>query len=169
MTARFRVEPLGPGHDRAAFRSGVPALDRYLHELAMQDMRRRIASAFVALVDPGAEIAGFYTIAATGLPITDLPEAITRRLPRYPTLPAIRLGRLAVARDWQGHKLGAALLIDALRRCQRSGIAAFAMVVDAKDESAAAFYRHHGFLPLADASLHLFLPIASAERLLGGA
>jgi hypothetical protein len=35
--------------------------------------------------------------------------------------------------------------------------------VDAKDEAAAAFYRHHGFIALPDASLTLFLPLATVR------
>ena len=39
--------------------------------------------------------------------------------------------------------------------------AAFALMADAKDESAVAFYLHHGFIALPDSPLKLFLPLAS--------
>ena len=37
------------------------------------------------------------------------------------------------------------MLVDAARRVIDSGIAAFALIVDAKDEDAVTFHRHHGF------------------------
>jgi predicted GNAT family N-acyltransferase len=56
------------------------------------------------------------------------------------------MGRLAVERDFKGQGLGGALLADALHRATPSEMAGFALVVDAKDEAAAAFYSHHGFI-----------------------
>ena len=90
-------------------------------------------------------MAGNYTLAAGGVPLTDLPEALTKRLPRYPSVPVARVGRLAVDRAIHGQKLGGALLADAAVRATRSKVAVFALVVDAKDDPAEAFYRHHGF------------------------
>jgi hypothetical protein len=52
-------------------------------------------------------------------------------------------------------------LADALDRSVRSEIAAYALMVDAKDRSAAAFYRHHGFIALPDSPTTLFLPLAT--------
>ena len=80
----------------------------------------------------------------------------------YPTVPAVRMGRLAVDQAFQGQGLGGALLADALTRAARSEIAAFALVVDAKDEAATAFYRHHGFISLPYSPQTLFLPLATA-------
>ncbi len=75
------------------------------------------------------------------------------------------MGRLAVDQDFKGQGLGSALLADALDRAARSEIAAFALMVDAKDDVAAAFYRHHGFITLPDTSLTLFLPLSSVTQL----
>lgn len=154
----FVLQPLNKGHDRAAFDSDSPPLDRYLREQATQDVRRRVAACFVALATP-VRIAGYYTLASASLLLAELPAHTSKKLPRYPTVPAIRMGRLAVDRAFKGRGLGAALLADALARAARSEIAAFAMMVDAKDERAAAFYRHHGFLTLPDSPLTLFLPL----------
>ena len=162
----FRIERLSEGHDRSRFDSGVPALDGYLRSQAGQDVRRRVASCFV-LLDAAGQFAGFYTLAAASVVPADLPEDVVRRLPRYPSLPAYRIGRLAVDKGRHGQKLGAALLVDALRRALRAEAAAVAMLVDAKDEAAGAFYRHHGFLALADQPLALFLPLATAAKLVG--
>jgi GNAT superfamily N-acetyltransferase len=148
----YRIEPLAK-QDRTTFASGSDDLDRYLPEQASQDVRRRVASCFVAVADD--QIAGFYTIAATSLVLDLIPSDRARRLPRYPTIPAVLLGRLAVATAHQGKRLGGALVADALLRATRADIMAYAMIVDAKDESAARFYEHLGFERLADARTRL--------------
>jgi GNAT superfamily N-acetyltransferase len=164
VTGSFLIEPLGPGHDRAGFTSGVAPLDRYLREQATQDVRRRAAACYVALEAPGARIAGYYTLAAGGIPLTDLPESLTKRLPRYPSVPVARLGRLAVDQAYRGRKLGSALLWDAGMRALRSEVAVFALVVDAKDEQAEAFSRHHGFVPFGSRPMQLVLPLATFAK-----
>ena len=162
----FRIERLAERHDRSGFNSGVLALDAYLHTQVGQDVRRRVASCFVAL-DRAGLVAGYYTLAAASLVPSDLSGDVARRLPRYPSLPAYRIGRLAVHLSVRGQKLGAALLADALQRALRAEAAAVAMLVDAKDDQASAFYRHHGFLSLTNRPLTLFLPLATAAKLLG--
>ena len=163
----FAVEALERRHDRSRFACGSAPLDRYIRELASQDVRRRTARVFVAVPDGGgAAAAGFYTLSAVSIARGDLPEAAARRLPRYP-VPAALLGRLAVDRGYGGRGLGASLLADALRRVARAGetVAVYAMVVDAKDERAQAFYERFGFVRLPDAGRRLFLPMAAAARL----
>ena len=122
-----------------------------------------MAACFVALAD-GQRIAGYYTLASASLLLTHLPASTGKKLPRYPTVPTVRMGRLAVDQSFKGQGLGGALLADALARAARPEIAAFAMMVDAKDETAAAFYQHHGFIALPDSPLTLFLPLATALR-----
>jgi GNAT superfamily N-acetyltransferase len=145
VTAPFCIEVLGPAHARDGFSCGVEPLDHYLVHQASQDARRRVSTCYVAVEVSSGKIAGYYTLAAGGVPLTDLPEALTKRLPRYPSVPVARVGRLAVDQTFQGHKLGGALLADAAMRATRSEVAVFALVVDAKTDAAAAFYRHHGF------------------------
>ncbi len=145
MTLAFRVEVLGTGHARDGFSCGVAALDIYFARQATQDVRRRASACYVAVEVNSGKVAGYYTLAAGGVPLTDLPEAMTKRLPRYPSVPVARVGRLAVDQAFHGQKLGGALLADAAVRAARSEVAVFALVVDAKDEAAVAFYRHHGF------------------------
>jgi ribosomal protein S18 acetylase RimI-like enzyme len=139
----FTIAPL-VDQDRTAFDSGSEPLDRYFRNQATQDIRRRIAACYVAQDEAGA-VSGFYTLSAADVAVTDLPPSVTKKLPRYPTLPAARIGRLAIDRRYQGLKLGAALLADAIVRASNSEIAVFAVIVDAKDLQAEAFYRHHGF------------------------
>jgi ribosomal protein S18 acetylase RimI-like enzyme len=161
--APFRLAPLDSTHDRIAFRSESEPLNRYLREQVTQDIRRRVAACFVALTDE-QQIAGYYTLASASLRLSDLPANIGKKLPRYPTVPAVRMGRLAVDVAFKGKGLGGALLADALDRAARSEIAVFALVVDAKDAVAAAFYLHHGLIALPDSLLTLFLPLATILR-----
>ncbi len=163
--APFRVVPLGDTHDRSAFNSGSTPLDSYFRERVTQDIRRKVTACFVALSGDGC-IAGYYTLASASVFLGDLPAEVARRLPRYPSVPAVRMGRLAVDLAFRGQGLGAALLADALTRVVRSEIAAYALVVDAKDEKAAAFYRRHGFLETAADPPILFLPLSTAGKLL---
>jgi ribosomal protein S18 acetylase RimI-like enzyme len=157
----FLIEALGPSHDRASFSCGVDALDRYFQKQVTQDIRRRVTACFVATEAPGAKIAGYYTLAAAGIPLAEMPAELAKRLPRYPSVPVARLGRLAVDQAYRGRKLGSALLWDALQRSLRSEIAVFALVVDAKDDPADAFYRHHGFVSFGSQPRHLVLPLTN--------
>jgi GNAT superfamily N-acetyltransferase len=157
--ALFRVVPLDASQDRSAFNSGSAPLDGYFQLRVTQDIRRRVTACFVALARD-QRVAGYYTLASASLALSDLPTSIGKKLPRYPTIPTVRLGRLAVDLDFKGQGLGGALLADAIYRATHSEIAAYALVVDAKDESAAAFYRHHGFIALPTSMQTLFLPLA---------
>ena len=163
----YRIEPLVPDHRRAAFSSGSPALDRYLREQAGQDMRRNVARVFVLCPDESTDVAGYYCLSAASLDYRELPPHLARRLPRYPVLPAVLLGRLAVDARYQGRGLGRLLLVDALRRSLRVGqsdIAAMAVVVDAMDEAAARFYERHEFVRLPDQPSRLILPMPTIAR-----
>lgn len=162
--ALFQVAQLNKAHERTSFNSESEPLNRYLREQATQDIRRRVAACFVALAG-GPRVAGYYTLASASLLLTDLPAVTGKKLPRYPSVPAVRMGRLAVDREFKGRGLGGALLADALERAGRSEIAAFALVVDAKDAEAAEFYLHHGFIALTDSPLKLFLPLATVQQL----
>lgn len=159
MTSQpFRVERLNAAHDRAAFDCGVATLNTYLATQASQNEKRRVASCFIAVETATSKIAGYYTLSAASVDLSDIPTAIAKKLPRYPAVPAIRLGRLAVATASRGQGLGAALLWDAMERAAKVEIGAFALLVDAKDEGAARFYTHHGLTVFADRPLLLFRP-----------
>ena len=136
----LRVEALGPHHDRNSFVSGVEPLDRYFRSQAGQDARKNMAAPFVLVLPDGA-VGGYYTLSSTAVKLTELPVDITRRLPRYPLVPATLLGRLAVDQRFQGRGYGRFLLADALLRAARSEIASFAVIVDAKDDAARLILR----------------------------
>lgn len=160
--APFRIAPLDSGHDRTLFNSDSEPIDSYFRHQVTQDIRRRVTACFVALTSE-QRVAGFYTLASASLLLSDLPASIGKKLPRYPSVPTVRMGRLAVDRDFKGQGLGGALLADALDRAARSEIAAYALIVDAKDASAVSFYRHHGFIALPASPLTLFLPLAAVR------
>lgn len=143
--------------------------DRYLKQLARQDADKRVAAPFVAVNPPDTHVLGYDTLSASVLTLIDLPEELARKLPRYPQLPVTLLGRLAVDQSTKGQGLGEHLLVDALHRslAHADQIAAMAVVVDAKDESAASFYRHYGFVPLQAQPSRLFVPMRLAATLLG--
>jgi len=163
------VEPLGRQHDRTAFHCGSKALDRYLKHQARQDADKRVAAPFVAVNQPDTRVLGYYTLSASVLTLVDLPDELAHKLPRYPQLPVTLLGRLAVDQSTKGQGLGEHLLLDALRRslAHADQIAAMAVVVDAQDDAAAAFYRHYGFLTLQAQPSRLFVPMRLVTQLLG--
>jgi ribosomal protein S18 acetylase RimI-like enzyme len=162
----FRFEALSDSHDRAAFCCGDDVLDRYFQTQVTQDMRRRITNCFVVVEIATGHVAAYYTLSAASIPLVDLPPDETRRLPRYPTLPAVRIGRLAVDRRFQRRGLGELMLMNAVHRTMQDAAAAFALLVDAKNDLAAGFYRRYGFRPIAGKPRTLFLPLATAQKTL---
>lgn len=164
----LRSEPLASCHDRAGFTCGVAALDDYLRRQASQDVRRHVAAVFVMVDvgDPGT-VLGYYTLASYAVETRGLPEEVAKKLPRYPTTPATLIGRLARAENRPG--LGSVLLADALRRTLASTdqVASAVVVVEAKDDSAATFYRRHGFLAFPQEKRKLFLPMKTVAEVVG--
>ena len=160
----FEVQELdAKKHDRAGFDCGVAVLNRYLTGLATQHRAKGIATTFV-LVDSGQplRILGYYTLSAAALSFAILTEADRKGLPAYP-IPAVRIGRLAGAASARGQGLGELLLQNAIKRIlqARSTLGVYAVIVEAKDDAAAAFYRKYGFR-LCDAhTRQLYLPLGA--------
>jgi ribosomal protein S18 acetylase RimI-like enzyme len=163
----LRIELLGRQHDRASFSSGQPELDDWFRHRASQDQRRNVARVFVA-IDDQLGVVGFYSLSAFTLALDHLPAEIGRKLPRYDAIPAARIGRLARDQRARGQAVGKLLLADAVRRILGAGrsVAVFAIVVDAKDERAVAFYRRFGFQPFPSRPNRLFLLASSAHAAL---
>jgi predicted GNAT family N-acyltransferase len=160
-------EPLGKHHDRVAFDCGIDVLNRYIREQAGQDSTKKIAATFVLVGNTPETIAGYYSLSSTSINVGELPEAVAKKLPRYPLMPATLIGRLAVDRRYQGRGCGELLLVDALNRSLVSTkqIGSVAVVVDAIDDSAKAFYAHFQFILLEGFSHRLFLPMKAIENL----
>lgn len=130
-------------------------------------MQRNLTQAFVLVEQDQKTIKGYYTLSNSSLLMSELPESLRRRLPRYPKIPVTLLGRLAVDSRYQGQGIGGLLLVDALYRSaqQAAEIGSTAVVVDAIDEGASNFYRKYHFLPLPETSNTLFLEMATIQKL----
>lgn len=165
---RFRFEPLSKDHNRQDFSCGVDALDRYFRQQASQDQRRGLSAPHVLVDTDKGKVAGYYTLSSTSVKPTSIPSEFSTKIGRYETVPAILLGRLAVDQSYRGQKLGTFLLLDALRRCfeiSRRDIAAWAVFVDALDETARSFYERYGFIRCSDDEYRLFLPMSTIAKL----
>jgi predicted GNAT family N-acyltransferase len=148
-------------HDRAAFRCGVPALDDYLHKYAAQQNAKGLSTVFLMVDDAvPSKIFGFYTLSAAQIDVQQISDTERKKLPRYP-VPCFRMGRLARAIESRGAGLGEILVGCAVDRClhARSLVGAYALLVDAKDETAKSFYERYGFIPCIDAPMTLYLPL----------
>jgi predicted GNAT family N-acyltransferase len=163
-SADLRIAALSETHDRNSFTCGVESLDRYLKTQASQDVRRKANAVFV--VSRNAEpnrVLGYYTLCAMAVSQGEVPDAARKHVPRYPLVSCTLIGRLAVAKDQQGQRLGSILLADALQRAFESAstVGSSMVIVDALDETAAGFYAAHGFVRLPD-SLRLVMPMRQA-------
>ncbi|MCL2011047.1 MAG: GNAT family N-acetyltransferase [Synergistaceae bacterium] len=151
----YVIEFLADSHNRGAFDCGIESLNRYLRQQATQDIRRNVATVSVAAT--GIEIAGYYSLANTGISPDVLPDSLQKRMPRYQMLPAVLLGRLAVDLRHRGRRLGIGLLTDAFILSTKSPLAWALFLTEALDASAAAFYERFGFRRLKDNPRHLYI------------
>lgn len=158
MKDALRIEKLQRTHETETFDCGQPELDRFLIRHALQAQQANSSQTYVGL--SGKTVIGFYTIVAGEVRHADAPERIAKGMPRYP-IPLLILARLTVHSKWQGRGIGAGLLLDALGRTLQAAdiVGARALAVHAKDDSAASFYRHFGFMPSPTDKKHLFLLI----------
>lgn len=163
----YLAVPLEAGHDRSGFDCGRESLNHYLLKQAGQDMKRRLAVAFV-LTGADGKVIGYYTLSSDGLPFEEVPAAVRKTMPRsYKNLPTILLGRLAVDRRRHGEGLGELLLLDALKRSydlSLTDVGAAAVVADPIDDGAAAFYAQYGFVMLPDRG-RMFIPMKTVRLL----
>lgn len=162
----FALEILGPEHDRAGFSSGRDSVDRYLKEIARGHQEKGISVTRV-LVPADARapkpVAGFFTLSGLTVEAQEWPGA-AKGLPNG-LVPAVLLGRLAVASSWQGRGLGG-IMVATARQITREALlrtGGIGMVVDAADESVVRFYQKFGFRRVSENALRLFLPAASLE------
>lgn len=159
--------PLSPDMDRGSFVCGEAALDAYLQKHAGQDMRRGFATVIAARESSRPEkVIGFYSLAAASASLDALPEETARKMPRYPFVPAIRLGRLAVTQEMQGRHVGSLLMWDVMRRCCRNELAWAVLLVDAKSERLAAFYEKFLFRRFSDRECSLWISRRQVEHML---
>ena len=159
------IEPLEAQHDRTGFDCGVDSLNTYLKRYARQNADRDLGVTYVGVAAPGnAPIQGYYTLVTGAVARETMPQE--RQLPRYP-VPVVLLGRLAVDVKSQGRGVGRQLLLDALYRSAQTSqqVGLYAVVVDALDPQAAAFYAKYGFQVTADDPLRLYMTIKTVRAL----
>lgn len=161
----LHIEPLSDRHDRQSFASGVEPLDTYLRRRAGPEARRRVAACFVLVGNDEHVPIGYYTLAVTGMALAEPLEALAKRLPRYPMVPATLMGCLAVDARHQRQGHGEFMLLDAFGRALRNEIAFYAFAVDAKDDEAARFYQRFGFRSFAAGTRRLFMAMIEIPRL----
>ena len=162
----FAIEPLAKAHKRADFTCGNDRIDSYFRETVSQDVKRKYATCFVAREIATDRVAGFYTLSSSNVPLNEVPEPLAKKLPRYPTVPAVLIGWLGRHSDYAGQGLGEALLFDAIKTVATAPIGAHAIFADAIDDKAAAFYPAFGFTPLIRRPRTLYLPVMTALSLL---
>ena len=151
-------------HERQGFDCGESALNRYLLERASQDIQNNYVRLIVGTKQGSNKIVGYYTLSNAGVRLEDIPEQLRKKLPRYPSVPAILLGRLAIDKATQGQGLGSELMADAIFRSLSNFSAWAIMVVQAKDDTACAFYKKFQFLPLMDDPHHLYVRKVDLEH-----
>jgi len=163
----WHEEAITRKHDRGAFDCGDPELNAYLVRYARQSHDQGAAKTFLAIDDNTGAILGFYSLAPASLVYHRTPEIARRGLARH-EVPGFRLARIAVDRAWQGRGLGGQLLLAAARRCLMAAaiVGGAVLIIDAKNDRAAAWYISYGATPLLDAERALVLPLATIESLL---
>ena len=161
----FSIEIFNKKYNRTEFNCNSERLNKYLQEQVTSNIKQNIAICYLALNNQ-QKIIGYYTLSSCSLLLNNLPDELKNKLPRYPTIPAVLMGRLAVDINYQGKKIGASLLADALKRCINSGIGAYALVVDVIDEKAKQFYLNYGFIECIDNPHTLFFIISNAKTLI---
>jgi GNAT superfamily N-acetyltransferase len=163
----WKIEPLASHHVRTEFDCGEPSLSDWIRQQASQFVSRDLAKVYVLLRKDGPRAWGYYAISTCQIRFEELPPKYSKGLPRKLGIPAALIGKLAVDKGLQGQKLGGVLLSDALRRVRdlSETIGIRAVVVDAIDQRARAFYLHHEFIAFADAPDRLFLPLSIVRKL----
>jgi len=142
------VVPLRGSHDLSQFSCGKPEMDDWLRRYALANMNLGATRTYVICEIGGGVVRGYHSLAASSIEFAKAPRKVRKRLGRYP-IPVVLLARLAVDQRFQAKGVGAALLIDALRRAYSAAqvIGARAVLVDALDDDARTFYEKYDFEP----------------------
>ncbi len=163
----WKVERLAGHHDRSDFDCGHATLSDWLRQHARQSEDKDVTRTYVLLGPGQTRVLGYYAISACQIRYEELPSHSTKRLPKRMGIPAALLGKLAVDRTLQGQGMGGALVVDALRRIRglADEIGIRAVVVDAINDQARAFYMHYGFVPMIGHLDRMFLGVRTIHHL----
>ena len=161
-------ESLNEKHDLSQFTCGKPSLDNWLKNRALSNHKRGFTA--VMVVHEAGRVVGYYGLAPTAVVPTAMPRSIRTGQPPDP-IPCLLLGQLATDMNWAGRGIGSGLLKHALERCIEAAklVGGRALIVDAVDEEAAAFWQRRGFLPSKDDPMILFRSIADIAASLAAA
>ena len=164
------TEPLGPNHVLETFDCGRASLDTWLRRHAQQAAAAGSARTYVIVDTKQARVVGYHALTAAGLEREAATPRIIQGMPRYP-VPVVLLARLAVDRTVAAQGIGAWLLRDAMTRTLAAAdtIGVRAMLVHAIDETARAFYLHHGLEPSPTDPLHLMILVKDITAALAAA
>ncbi len=161
------IQLLEKSHRRKNFTCEEDSLTEYIRKQVSQDIRKRLATCFVA-IDNEQNVIGYYTLTSESLGRELIPEKYLKQVPKNYNAPVILLGRLARDITTKGTGLGEHLLLDALFRSynlSNESIGAMAVVVDPINEKVVEFYEKYGFEQLPD-SEKMFLPMKVIEQLI---
>jgi GNAT superfamily N-acetyltransferase len=157
------ISLLNKKHDRGSFDCGDPDLNFFIKNLSSSFLKRNLCAVYVLEDEKYPQmILGYYAIAPISVEYEKLPLNVKKKYPpKMEKIPAFLLGKLAVSEKFKGRGFGEILLMDALALiAEESGKLGGAFVmVEAKNEKAASFYRKYGFIPFPDNPLNLFLPV----------
>ena len=171
FVARLRIEPLDRAvHHRTVFSCGVPGIDNFLKTSAARQQDNDLTRVYVACLDDQTEVVGFYALNSYAINLASLPESKRKRLPRYPTIPAIYLSAIGFSQQHSGRGGGSELLIDALARCLKGAdiVGAHMVVLDALNERAAKLYRSFGFVDVPDHAPRMIISMKVLRAAGGG-
>lgn len=154
--------PLDETHELEGFRCAEPELEHWLKRRALRNQRDGASRTFV--VCEGTDVVAYYALAAGSVFHVDAPGAVRRNMPD--PIPVVVLGRLAVHVDWAGRGLGSGLLKDAILRSLRlsQDLGVRALLCHSINETAKAFYLHHGFIESPMEPLTVLLSLSKARR-----
>jgi len=168
MCKNFEIELLSNDHTRNGFDCGEVALNKYIKSSVDLDIKKYLTRCYVSIEENNNIIIGYYTLSNHAIAIDTLPKSRSRKIPPgYSSVGTILLGRLAIDLNYQNLGLGKYLLVDSIKRSLSAAriSQAYAIITHAKNETAAKFYEHYGFLPLRDNKQHLYLPMKTAEKI----
>ena len=145
-------------HDRKTFSCGKEDLDNYIKKQASQDMKRGLAAVFIIEGGGDGEIAAYYSFSALSVDAGDLTELAAKGLPKKRPVPCTLLGQFAVHKKYQGNGISTWLVAHVMHEvlAHSKKIASFALVVDAVDGDARAYWGKCGFLSFPNSPNRMF-------------
>lgn len=154
--------------ERDSFSCSVKALDDYFHHYASQDVKKGLAKCYVLIDNEQSKIIGYYTLSSLSIPLNEIPKERLKVSIPYNIIPAVLIGRLAIDDNFKKQGYGNFLLADAIHRINKNGVGSAFLIVEAKDDNAASFYTHFGFIEFTELDTEyrkLFYPLANIIEL----